>query len=206
MPTLPALPLPDAPDALIARRPDVGAAEARVAAAGLRVSEARKALLPRFTLTASATGAGVGIEDVTDVDRLVTTVLAGLTLPLFQGGALRAEAAAASADRNAAAAAYVTSALTAWREVEDALSADQSLAVRERELTVAADEAREAQTLAEREYERGVATIFELIDAYTRRIDAERGLISARAARVSNRIAYHVAVAEPAFAPEDTEG
>jgi outer membrane protein TolC len=39
-----------------------------------------------------------------------------------------------------------------------------------------------------------VATLFELIDAYTRRIDAERGLITARAARVNNRITYHVAL------------
>ena len=68
------------------------------------------------------------------------------------------------------------------------------LEVREREFAVAAEEARAAQDLAEREYARGVATLFELIDAYTRRIDAERGLITARSDRVSNRIAYHVAL------------
>jgi outer membrane protein TolC len=66
--------------------------------------------------------------------------------------------------------------------------------VRERQFAIAAEEALAAQELAEREYARGVATLFELIDAYTRRIDAERGLITARAARVSNRIAYHVAL------------
>ncbi|HCK84401.1 MAG TPA: hypothetical protein DHW63_07770 [Hyphomonadaceae bacterium] len=98
------------------------------------------------------------------------------------------------ADRSAAASQYVSTAIGAWREVEGAISADQSLAVREREFATAAEEARAAQDLAEREYARGVATLFELIDAYTRRIDAERGLITARAARVSNRIAYHVAL------------
>lgn len=205
LPPLAVLAAPSAPADLLARRPDVGAAEARVAAAGLRVSEARKALLPRFTLSASGLGDGDGLADVTDVDALVTRLVAGLTAPLFEGGALRAEARAAEADRTAAAAAYVAAALGAWREVEDALSADRSLALRETELAAAADESREAQTLAEREYERGVATIFELIDAYTRRIDAERGLITTRAQRVSNRIAYHIAVADPAFAPSSEQ-
>ncbi|HVK80516.1 MAG TPA: TolC family protein, partial [Verrucomicrobiae bacterium] len=78
--------------------------------------------------------------------------------------------------------------------VEGTISADTSLETRERQFAIAADEARAAQELAEREYSRGVATLFDLIDAYTRRIDAERGLISARADRVSNRIAYHVAL------------
>ena len=96
--------------------------------------------------------------------------------------------------RRAAASEYVRTSIAAWREVEGTISADQSLEVREEQFSIAADEAREAQSLAEREYARGVATLFELIDAYTRRIDAERGLIAARSARVSNRIAYHVAL------------
>jgi NodT family efflux transporter outer membrane factor (OMF) lipoprotein len=194
LPLLPPIAAAGAPADLLARRPDVAAAEARLDAAGLRASEARKAILPRLTITATASGSGDGLRDVTDVDSLVTQVLGGLALPLFNGGALRAEARAANADRRAAAANYVETAIGAWREVEDALSADAAFAIREAELTRAAEEAREAQRLAEREYSSGVATIFELIDAYTRRIDAERGLIQARAARASNRVDYHVAL------------
>ena len=52
----------------------------------------------------------------------------------------------------------------------------------------------EARAWAGRKSPGGAPTLFELIDAYTRRIDAERGFISARAARVSNRITYHVAL------------
>lgn len=183
-----------APADLLARRPDVAAAEARLDAAGLRASEARKALLPTLTLRASASGAGDGIRDVADVDGLVTQVLAGLTMPIFNGGALRAEARASAADARAAAATYVETAIGAWREVEETLSADTAFAVREAQLAIAADEAAEAQRLAEREYANGVATIFELIDAYTRRIDAQRGLIQARASRAANRVSFHVAL------------
>jgi NodT family efflux transporter outer membrane factor (OMF) lipoprotein len=194
LPLLSALAAPGAPADLLARRPDVAAAEARLASRGFRASQARKALLPRLTLTASAGASGDGLRDVTDLDALVTRVAAGLVMPIFNGGALRADAAAAAAEARASATVYVETALSAWAEVETALSADTALGARETELQIASDEAREAQALAEREYANGVATIFELIDAYTRRIDAERALIQARSARVTNRVNYHVAL------------
>ena len=183
-----------APMDLLERRPDVLASESRMRAAGFRMHEARAAMLPRLTLTASAGSSGQGLTDVDDSINMVSNIVGGLTVPIFQGGALLSESRASVAERRAAASDYVSSALGAWREVEGAISADQSLAVREEQFGIAAEEARAAQTLAEREYARGVATIFELIDAYTRRIDAERGFISARAARVSNRVSYHVAL------------
>jgi outer membrane protein, multidrug efflux system len=183
-----------APEDLLERRPDVLAAENRMRAAGFRIHEARANLLPRLTLRGSAGNSGEGINDIDDSANMVSNLVAGLTMPIFNGGALLAESRATVNDRRAAAAEYVRTSIGAWREVEAAISADQSLEVREREFGSAAEEARAAQELAEREYSRGVATLFELIDAYTRRIDAERGLISARAERVSNRIAYHVAL------------
>ncbi len=198
LPQLEALAAAGAPADLLERRPDVLASESRLRAAGFRVHEARTALLPRLTLrgSASATDAGPdhSFDNIDDSINLISNVVAGLTMPIFNGGALLAESRASVNDRRAAASDYVRTTLAAWREVEASISADQSLEVREREFGIAADEAREAQALAEREYARGVATLFELIDAYSRRIDAERGLISARADRVSNRISYHVAL------------
>jgi NodT family efflux transporter outer membrane factor (OMF) lipoprotein len=194
LPQLAPLAAAGAPADLLERRPDVLAAENRMRSAGFRMHEARAAMLPRLTLTGSAGNTGQGISDIDDSVNMISNLVAGITMPIFNGGALLSESRATVADRRAAAAEYVRTSIAAWREVEGAISADQSLEVREREFAVAAEEAREAQDLAEREYSRGVATLFELIDAYTRRIDAERGLITARAARVSNRIAYHVAL------------
>jgi NodT family efflux transporter outer membrane factor (OMF) lipoprotein len=194
LPALFTLAAAGAPSDLLERRPDVLAAENRMRSAGLRVHEARTAMLPRLTLRGSAGNSGEGLTDIDDSVNMISNLVAGITMPIFQGGALFSESRASVADRRAAASEYVRTSITAWREVEGAISADQSLEVREREFAMAAEEARAAQDLAEREYGRGVATLFELIDAYTRRIDAERGLISARAERVSNRIAYHVAL------------
>ncbi len=194
LPHLTALAAAGAPADLLERRPDVLASENRLRAAGFRIHEARANLLPRLTLTGTAGSTGTALNQIDDSANMVSNLIAGLTMPIFNGGALQAESRATVADRRAAAAAYVRTSLAAWREVEGAISADQSLEIREREFATAAEEAQAAQDLAEREYSRGVATLFELIDAYTRRIDAERGLITARAARVSNRIAYHVAL------------
>ncbi len=194
LPALALLAAAGAPADLLERRPDVLASENRMRAAGFRIHEARAAMLPRLTLTGSAGNTGQGLTDIDDSTNMISNLVAGITMPIFQGGALLAESRASVADRRAAAADYVSTSIAAWREVEAAISADQSLEVREREFATAATEARAAQDLAEREYARGVATLFELIDAYTRRIDAERGLITARAARVSNRITYHVAL------------
>jgi NodT family efflux transporter outer membrane factor (OMF) lipoprotein len=196
LPQLALLAAAGAPADLLERRPDVLAAENRMRAAGFRMHEARAALLPRLTLTGTAgsTADGHDIDLVDDSANMISNVIAGLTMPIFNGGALLAESRATVADRRAAASEYVRTSIGAWREVEGTISADQSLEVRERQFAIAAEEARAAQELAEREYARGVATLFELIDAYTRRIEAERGLITARAARVSNRITYHVAL------------
>ena len=194
LPELGGLAAAGAPSDLLERRPDVRASEFRMRAAGFRIHEARAAMLPRLTLRASAGNSGQGITDIDDSVNMVSNIVAGLTMPIFNGGALLSESRATVADRRAAASEYVRTSIAAWREVEGTISADQSLEVREEQFTIAANEAREAQALAEREYARGVATLFELIDAYTRRIDAERGLITARATRVSNRISYHVAL------------
>jgi multidrug efflux system outer membrane protein len=198
LPELAPLTAAGAPEDLLERRPDVLAAEDRMRAAGFRMHEARAAMLPRLTLTGTAgltdSGPNPSINNIDDSANMITNLIAGITMPIFNGGALFSESRATVADRRAAAAEYVRTAIGAWREVEGTISADQSLEVREAQFAIAADEAREAQALAEREYARGVATLFELIDAYTRRIDAERGLITARAARVSNRITYHVAL------------
>jgi outer membrane protein, multidrug efflux system len=196
LPQLDLLTAAGAPADLLERRPDILAAENRMRAAGFRMHEARAAMLPRLTLTGTASSSALGheIDSVDDSANMITNVIGGLTMPIFNGGALLAESRASVADRRAAAAEYVQTTIAAWREVEGTISSDGSLDVRERQFAIAAEEAREAQALAEREYARGVATLFELIDSYTRRIDAERGLITARAARVNNRITYHVAL------------
>ncbi len=194
LPTLAPLTGVGAPGDLLARRPDLRAAEARLESSGYRAKVARKALLPSLTLSASGAGANTKLENVLDVDGLVSTLTASLLQPIFRGGALRAEVRRSDGVVRERLYAFANQVLTAYREAEDALDAEIALAIQEEALGRAADEAREAESLAERNYTRGVGTIFELLDAQRRRINAERSLIGTRAERVANRIRLHLAI------------
>lgn len=196
LPSLRDLPNPGSPEALFERRPDIVAADARLAAAGFSADAARKALYPGLSLRANLSDSAANIEDVFDADQLVSSVAASILAPIFRGGALRAERDRVEADARRLAASYVNTALNALREAENAIDADARLAERVDALTRASDEAAEALALVERQYASGVATIFELIDAQSRLISAQGQLITARAQRVDNRIALHLAVAD----------
>jgi len=195
LPTLDILPNPGGPETLLSRRPDVVAAQARLTAAGFSASAAEKALYPGLTLRASLSDAGADLGDALDLDNLVKEVVGSISAPIFQGGRLRGQRDQALAQAEQLSANLVNTALTALREAEDAIDADQRLAERVAALTEAASEAQEALALVERQYGSGLATIFELIDAQTRVISAQSQLIAARNERVDNRIALHLAIA-----------
>ena len=182
------------PALLLSRRPDIAGAEARVVAAGLRAEQARLAMLPSLRLTASVGTNTTDFADAFDPERIAANLIASLVQPLFTGGQLDAQRDAAVAQAEAAVANYASTALDAWREVENALAADIYLAEQEDAQARALEEARLAEDLAERQYTSGTITIFNLIDAQTRRLTAESQLVTARASRATNRISYHLAL------------
>lgn len=195
LPDLGPLPDPGAPESLLTRRPDIVAAEARLEASGFSADAARKALYPGLSLSATLTDSAQNLEDVLDFDDLVSQVAGSILAPVFRGGQLRAQRDQAQAQARQQAARYVDTVLTALREAEDAIDADLRLNQRVDALTEASQEAEAALELVERQYASGVATIFELIDAQSRLINADSQRIAARAARVDNRIGLHLAVA-----------
>lgn len=197
LPDLRDLPAPGTPEALISRRPDIIAAERRLAAAGYSAEAARKALYPSLNLRGVVSGQSASPSDVFSSANLVESLTASITAPLFRGGALRAERDRAAAAARAQAARYVETSLTALREVENALQSDGFLAQRVVAQQTALEEAAAALELVERQYAQGVGTIFELIDAQTRLTQAESQLISARRERIDNRVALHLATAGP---------
>nr|WP_070961425.1 efflux transporter outer membrane subunit [Hyphomonas sp. Mor2] len=204
LPSLEPISAAASPVLLLSRRPDIAAAEARVAAAGLRAEQARLAMLPALRLTGSVSTTETDLADALDPSRVAARLIASLTAPIFNGGALDADRDAAVARARAAVETYAATTLTAWREVEDALAADSLLAQQENAQVRALEEARLAEELATRQYTNGLVSIFNLIDSQTRRLNAESNVIAARSARASNRVSFHLAlggglpVAEPA--------
>jgi NodT family efflux transporter outer membrane factor (OMF) lipoprotein len=194
LPDLPALEGAGAPGDLLARRPDLIAAESRMEAAGLRALAARKEFLPRLTLSGNISTSGPELADVIDPERLAGNIAAGLFQPLFRGGQLVNNARRANAQAKASLLNYAQTALDAYREAENALAAEQFLALREEALKVAFEEAAAAEEITERRYVGGAASIFDLLNAQTRRISSEAQYISAKEQRVSNRVQLYMAI------------
>ncbi len=130
----PALPGPvpvGMPLQMLERRPDMVAAERRVAAAFDRVGEAKAAQLPQITLTAgfgSLTSDVLEFQD--DYENPAFGVGVGLLAPIYQGGQLKAQVAVRTAEQAEALARYAGQALTAIGDVENALGTSRLLAER----------------------------------------------------------------------------
>ncbi len=182
------------PSQLLTRRPDLIAAERRLAASGERLSDARKNRLPRFFLTASGGTVSDSLHDLLDWDFLVWSLLGNVTQPLFQGGRLNAEQALARAEDRDAWTRYAQSVLNAFQEVETALAAEALLAAEDAALVVAAAESREAADLALDRYREGLTGIITLLESQRRAFTAESTQLSVRNQRLQNRINLHLAL------------
>jgi len=193
------------PAELLTRRPDLVSAERRLAALDQRVREARRALYPRLTLTASGGTVSDMVSDLVDGDFRVWSILGGLVQPLFQGGRLRAAVDVAEASADEALAAWAGQTLRAFAEVESALVAESALAEQERAADETARQLTAARDLAEERYRSGLGSYLVVLESQTRALTAESSLLDTRLARLVNRIDLYLALggdfAEPAPSP-----
>ncbi len=144
------------PSQLLERRPDVVAAERRVAAAFNRVGEARAAQLPRIALTAGGSSVSSSLLDLKDTSNPIWGIGGNLLAPIYQGGALRAQVEIRSAEQKQAVADYASAGQRAFGEVENALAADNALRERDAILEVAIRDNERALELAQIQYRVGV--------------------------------------------------
>lgn len=176
------------PAEIVSRRPDLAAAEARLAAAGFRVAEARAALYPSLRLTGSAGRSSEQIDDLLDGDFSVWSIAGGLLQPLFYGGQLRANVDLSRASFDEATALYAGQVLQALREVETTLAAEGFLADRAAALERAVEESRRAQRLAEERYLSGLTDFLSVLESQRRSFDAESQLLQVTRQRLDARV------------------
>jgi len=132
LPALPAAVPGGLPSELLERRPDVIAAERRVAAAFNRIHEAKAARLPSISLTTGLSAISSELFVLKDRNNPVWNAGASLLMPVFKGGALKTQVEIRTAEQKQAVASYAEIGLRAFGEVEAALSAE--IASREREV------------------------------------------------------------------------
>ena len=143
------------PSALLERRPDVIAAERRVAVAFNRVGEAKAARLPAIALTTSVRTISSDLFVLQDHSNPMWSVGANLLMPLFRGGALKTQVEIRTAEQKQAIAEYAQVGLRAFGEVESALAAEIAAREREQILTQVLSDSQEALTVVQTQFKIG---------------------------------------------------
>ncbi len=182
------------PADLLAQRPDLLAAERRVAAADARLAADRRALYPSLSLTASGGTTTDAVRRLLDGDFTVWSIAGNLMQPIFQGGRLRAQVDVADAQLREALESYAGRVLTAFAEVETALDAQGWQRTRVQLLGEAASQAGAALALAEQRYGGGLDPLLVVLEAQRRSLEAESQLLAARRQLLDSRIDLHLAL------------
>ena len=117
-----------------------------------------------------------------------------INLPIFQGGALRANLGMAKANRDIALANYEKAIQTGFREVADAISLSQTLAEQRGAAERLLAATMQAERLSKARYDAGYDSYLTLLDAQRARYAAQQALVGVRLAEQANRIALYSAV------------
>lgn len=180
------------PSELLARRPDIAAAEARLAAANANVQVARAAMLPKLTLGATL---GTGSDTFAQLlDSSYYTLTAGLVAPIFNNGRLRASRELAEAEQDELLENYRSSILAGFADVEKALNAIQGV---ERQRLWQDEEvlqARHAFELAQQRYGAGAETLLTVLETQRTLYLAQDQQAQLRLARLQGSVALYKAL------------
>lgn len=181
MPSIPA----GVPSALLERRPDIAAAERRVAAANAQIGVAMAAQYPSLTLSASAGLASSSVSNWLSLPSRVWAFGPALAQTLFDGGARRSVTDQAIASHEATVASYRQTVLSAFREVEDSLAA---LRILEQEAALQADAVKAARLtleLTNNQYRAGIVSYLNVVSAQTTLLSNERSTLTLQGRRLA---------------------
>ncbi|SDH13514.1 efflux transporter outer membrane subunit [Nitrosomonas sp. Nm132] len=195
--TLPSLPtdIPAGlPSELLERRPDVVAAYSRLQAADFRTVSSKKLRLPRITLTAAGGTRSTDLTELIDPRAAAWNVITGLMQPLFTGGRIRGEIFRNEAFAEEALNFYKSTALNAFREVEQALAAEEWLRQQEISLRKAVEQTEASQKLAVYSYRNGLIEILTLLDSYRSTLNAQSAHLFITRQLLNNRINIYLAL------------
>ncbi len=176
------------------QRPDVLSAYFALQSAHAGVAVAQANRYPRFTLSASYSGADDNIANV--FDNWASNLAAGLVLPLIDGGARRAEVRRSEAVVQERIASYKQTLLAAAQEVEQLLVNQQQQQVLLESLNTQLALARKTQAFQERRYGKGVGDFIEMASAQQSVLQLERQVLDARWQLIQYRIQLYRALAQ----------
>ena len=181
------------PSEVLERRPDVRGTAQLVRARAAQLGSAKADLLPRFYLGFLANDGRIELGDLGASGRF-TSWGAGLYLPIFEAGRIRARIRASDAQLEAAVAQYEQTVLTALEDVENAYGTRRALDQRSAQLQAAWQTADRGARHAQRLFEEGNGLLQGAVEAKLHALQREDDLIQAEAARALVTVALYKAV------------
>jgi outer membrane protein TolC len=182
------------PAELLERRPDVVAAERRVAAAYNSTEQAKAARLPRISLSANVSYLESDILVLQDRENPAFGLGLGLLMPIYAGGSLAAQVELKTAEQRAAVAQYASVGLRAFGEVENALSAEQAALEREAILESQVRDSERALELEQVRYRVGNTDLRSVTQQQMAVYGARSSLLRIQAERVTQRVNLYLAL------------
>jgi outer membrane protein, multidrug efflux system len=179
------------PSDLLQRRPDILQAEHELKAADFNIGAARAAFYPRITLTGSAGSSSADLTGLFEAGSGAWSFVPQITVPLFAGGANRANLDAAWVSRDIEVAQYERAIQSAFREVADALAERRTLGDQLAARLSLVDATTASFKLSQARYERGIDSYLDVLDSQRSMYGAQQGLIDTRLQQLSNTVTLY---------------
>ncbi|CAH2603138.1 Efflux transporter outer membrane subunit [Rhodovastum atsumiense] len=194
VPTLGGAIVADAPATLLVRRPDIRAAERRLAAANAAIGAAEADRYPAVSLAGAIGLNAARLGNVTDVSSRVWSVAPQVSLPVFDAGKRAAVVAEREAERDEALASWRATVLTALKEVENALVGLDREAAHNARLRRSVRAWQDAAQLARAQYRAGLSNFLDVLDAERSLSEAQDTLAQSDTALATQAIALFKAL------------
>lgn len=182
------------PSTLLERRPDVAAAERRVAAANAEIGVAKAAFFPAITLSATGGFQNTGGTNLLSAGNSLWSIGPGAVLTLLDGGRRRAQLAIVRADRDITIANYRGTVLQAFQDVENNLALLAHLSDEAAALNEAAIQAGRAEQLSLNRYKEGASTYLDVVTAQTTALRTQRAALDLETRRLNASVRLIAAV------------
>jgi NodT family efflux transporter outer membrane factor (OMF) lipoprotein len=182
------------PSQLLARRPDVAEAEQQLIAANADITAARAALFPSIELTASGGYESSTLASLIGPAARVYALSAGLTQPIFHGGALRGQVAYSKARYSELLTTYHKTVLTAFSNVESALVAARQTAEQLERQRDAVAKARRAYGFAQAQMSAGTVNVLTVLNTENSLFSAQDELVQVQYSHLQSLIDLYTAL------------
>ncbi|MDT0576065.1 efflux transporter outer membrane subunit [Croceicoccus sp. F390] len=185
---------PGLPSALLLQRPDIFAAEEQLRASRANIGAARAAFFPTISLTGTAGLASDALGGLFEKDGFTWSFGPGISLPIFDAGARRAQVDLALAQEAEQLANYDLTVQNAFREVSDALAGRRWLTEQIEAQERGLEALRQIAHIAQLRYREGVADYLEVLDAERNLFAAQQQLLATRSAYLRASVNLYVAL------------